>query len=176
MNILVVVDMQKDFVSGVLGSKEAVGILGNVEACIQEFDGEVVFTRDTHTADYMNMREGEYLPVAHCIEGTDGWEICDELSSYTKDRTIVNKVTFGSTKLVEVVSEMMKKANCSESDLVVTLIGVCTDICVISNAMVLKANYPEGKFIVESACCAGVTPDTHNNALEAMKMCHIEVK
>ncbi len=175
MNILVVVDMQTDFVTGTLGSKETVEILGYVEDKVANFDGEIIFTRDTHTADYMNTREGEYLPVPHCIEGTQGWEICKELLPYTEGKAIVNKPTFGSTELVQVIAKMMEKTGCEEKDLVITLMGVCTDICVISNAMLLKANFPEGKFRVEGKGCAGVTPDTHENALAAMKMCHIDI-
>lgn len=176
MKILVVVDMQVDFVTGVLGSKEASGIVGYVEDSIKNFSGKIIFTRDTHSADYMSSREGEYLPVEHCMEGTEGWEVCKELLPYTENAVIVNKPTFGSTELANVVENMMAEEGCKESELEITLLGVCTDICVISNAMLLKANFPEGKFIVDSQGCAGVTPETHANALAAMKMCHIEVK
>lgn len=175
METLIVVDMQNDFVSGVLGSKEAVEIMEYVETRVKGFDGEIIFTKDTHTADYMNTREGQYLPVEHCIRGTEGWEICKELLAFAKDAVVIEKPTFGSTKLVEYIGEKMAAEQCAEADMVFTLLGVCTDICVISNAMLLKANYPESKIVVESNGCAGVTPATHNTALEAMKMCHIDV-
>ena len=167
MDILIVVDMQNDFIDGALGTKEAVGIVKNCEDKIKNFKGEVIFTRDTHFENYMNTQEGDKLPVPHCIKGTYGHEICDTLKPYVKKEPI-DKITFGSKELPEILG---KTENISS----ITLIGLCTDICVISNAMVLKAHFPEVKILVDSKCCAGVTPQSHENALNAMKMCQIEV-
>ncbi len=175
MNFLIVVDMQNDFITGALGSEEATQIVNNVENKIKNFSGELIFTRDTHPENYLDTREGQYLPVPHCIEGSEGFEICPELLPYTVDATIVNKPTFGSTELIKIIADKTAAAQCEEKDMHFTLVGLCTDICVISNAMLIKASYPESTIIVDSTCCAGVTPATHNNALEAMKMCHIEV-
>ena len=169
MNYLVVVDMQKDFIDGALGTAEAVKILPNVEEYIKNFDGEVIFTRDTHHEDYMNTQEGKNLPVPHCIKGTDGWQIAKELQPLAEGKKVFDKPTFGSVELVEFLASQRD----AES---VTLIGLCTDICVISNAMLIKANLPEVKIAVAESCCAGVTPESHANALEAMKMCQIEIK
>lgn len=171
IEVLVVVDMQNDFITGVLGTKEAVAIVPEVEKVIKEFKGLVYFTRDTHEADYLDTREGKKLPVEHCIRGTKGWEICDELQDYVKEAKIIDKPTFGSVKLAQ---ELEKKAG-EEPIESITFVGLCTDICVISNAMVTKATLPEVTIKVVEAACAGVTPATHNNALEAMKVCQIEV-
>lgn len=169
--ILVVVDMQKDFVDGALGTKEAVSIVENVVNKIQEFDGEIIVTYDTHQDDYMETREGKYLPVPHCIENTDGWKLNDKVQSALdmKAFSTVHKPTFGSVKLVEMLH------GCDEKDTEVTLIGLCTDICVVSNAILLKANYPETDIVVDASCCAGVTPESHQAALTTMKMCQIQV-
>jgi nicotinamidase-related amidase len=167
MDILIVVDMQNDFIDGALGTKEAVAIVKNCEDKIKNFKGEVIFTRDTHFENYMNTQEGDKLPVPHCIKGTYGHEICDTLKPYIKNEPI-DKITFGSKELPEI---LCKIENISS----ITLIGLCTDICVISNAMILKAHFPEVKISVDSSCCAGVTPQSHENALNAMKMCQIEV-
>lgn len=172
--VLVVVDMQKDFVDGALGSNEAVAIVDNVVNKINEFDGEIIVTYDTHLDNYMETREGKYLPVPHCIQNTDGWKLNDKvqkaLDSKGNYKTIY-KPTFGSTELVDVVFE----CGASEKDTEVTLIGLCTDICVVSNAMLLKANYPEMNIVVDASCCAGVTVESHNAALTTMKMCQIDV-
>lgn len=170
-NILVVVDMQNDFIDGALGTKEAVAIVSNVAEKIKNFDGKVLFTRDTHEENYMETQEGKNLPVPHCIRGTKGWEIRPELMELCKD-TPINKVTFGSVELGSALREE-DKVNPIES---ITFIGLCTDICVISNAMIAKAFLPEVKIIVDASCCAGVTPESHKNALEAMKMCQISVE
>lgn len=172
--ILVVVDMQKDFVDGALGSKEAVVIVDNVVNKINEFDGEIIVTYDTHQDNYMDTREGKHLPVPHCIKGTDGWglnsKVLDAINlNINKLKTSLEKPTFGSTELVEVFRGV------DEENTEVTLIGLCTDICVVSNAMLLKASYPEMDIIVDASCCAGVTPESHNAALTTMKMCQIEV-
>lgn len=170
--VLVVVDMQKDFVDGALGSNEAVAIVDNVVNKINEFDGEIIVTYDTHQENYMETREGKYLPVPHCIENTDGWQLNNKVANALgnkKEITIIHKPTFGSTELVKLFSYE------DEKDVEVTLIGLCTDICVVSNAMLLKANYPEMNIVVDVSCCAGVTVESHNAALTTMKMCQIDV-
>lgn len=169
-NVLIVVDMQKDFIDGALGTAEAVAIVPNVEKKLQEFEGEVIFTRDTHEENYMETQEGKNLPVPHCIRGTAGWEIDASLQKYVTGKCI-DKPTFGSVEL----GAYLKELNDTEPIESITLIGLCTDICVISNAMIAKATLPEVKVIIDSACCAGVTPQSHNNALEAMKMCQIAI-
>ena len=166
--LLIVVDMQKDFVDGSLGTKEAQQIVCAVEDKIKAYvdaKDEVVFTRDTHLSDYLNTREGRKLPVEHCIQGTPGWEIIKELQPYAKK--IFDKPTFGSLSLVDyVVKEGFDD---------IELVGLCTDICVVSNALLLKANLKEAEISVDASCCAGVTPETHEAALTTMKMCQINV-
>ncbi|MBQ2751473.1 MAG: cysteine hydrolase [Oscillospiraceae bacterium] len=169
--ILVVVDMQNDFIDGALGTKEAVAIVPKVKAKIEGFDGKVIFTRDTHPENYLESQEGKNLPVNHCIKGSEGWQISPELIGFCKDEPI-DKPTFGSVEL----GELLKKENEKEEIESITFVGLCTDICVISNAMLAKAFLPEVKIIVDAACCAGVTPETHNNALDAMKICQITVE
>lgn len=167
--LLVVVDMQKDFVDGSLGTKEAQAIVGNVAAKIEEYKAagdEVVFTYDTHGENYMETLEGKNLPVVHCVKGTPGWELDAALQKYEGKR--FEKPTFGSKELAEWVA-----ANGFDT---IELIGLCTDICVISNTLLIKAYLPEASISVDSTCCAGVTPNSHENALEAMKMCQITVK
>ena len=167
MKYLIVIDMQHDFVDGVLGSKEAVAILPTVKEKIEQFNGKVIFTRDTHDAVYLSTREGKYLPVDHGFKGSDGWQIHEGLA--VKDAVIFDKPTFGSTKLMEYMVQ------CADVESI-TLIGVCTDICVISNAMLLKAALPQIDIIVDAACCAGVTPQSHLNALAAMQVCQIIIE
>ena len=167
MKYLIVVDMQNDFIDGALGTPEAVAILPHVKAKIEQFDGKVLFTRDTHETNYLTTQEGRNLPVEHCIKGTDGWQIHPELELLRKTEAI-DKPTFGSTALVH----LLQRAQDLES---IELIGLCTDICVISNAMLIKAAFPEIPVTVDAKCCAGVTPASHKNALEAMKMCQIRV-
>ena len=169
--ILIVVDMQNDFIDGALGTPEAVAILPNVKNKIETFDGKIIFTRDTHTDDYMNTAEGKNLPVPHCIKDTHGWQIADALLPYTKDAIIIDKPTFGSIALAEYLQKENQKHPIDE----VTLIGLCTDICVISNAMLTKAALPEITVSVDASCCAGVSPESHDRALEAMKPCQIQV-
>lgn len=169
-NVLVVVDMQKDFIDGVLGTKEAVEIVDNVAELIKGFDGEVVFTRDTHFDNYLETQEGRKLPVPHCIKGSEGWMLDKKLEALRLDgMKVFDKLTFGSVELAEYLKSLKSLEH-------VTLIGLCTDICVISNALLIKANLPEVAISVVEGCCAGVTPESHKNALEAMKMCQIEVK
>lgn len=170
-NILVVVDMQNDFIDGALGTKEAVAIVPKVEQKIREHQGPILFTRDTHGADYMNTQEGRKLPVPHCIKGTAGWEISPRITPLCQGAPI-DKVTFGSSELGAVLKEADEKDPVEQ----VTFIGLCIDICVISNALLAKAFVPEAEIVVDAACCAGVTPGSHKNALEAMKMCQIRVE
>ena len=167
MKILVVVDMQNDFIDGALGTKEAAAIVPYVIEVIENFEGRIIFTRDTHFENYMDTQEGKNLPVPHCIKGTEGWQICPELEALRTTEAI-DKITFGSKDLVEV----LKAEENVES---ITFIGLCTDICVISNAMLIKAFYPEIPLYVDAKGCAGVTPESHQNALNAMKMCQIKI-
>ena len=167
MKILVVVDMQKDFVDGALGTAEAVAIVPAVKALIEGFDGQVYFTRDTHFENYMSTEEGKHLPVPHCIKGTEGWQIVPELDALRTTEAI-DKLTFGSRELISLLADQKNVES-------ITLCGLCTDICVISNALLIKAYYPEIPLYVVADACAGVTPESHKNALEAMKMCQIEV-
>lgn len=174
--ILIVVDMQKDFVDGALGSKEAAAIVDNVVKKINEFDGEIIVTYDTHQDNYMETREGKYLPVPHCIENTDGWQLNDKVEKALdiKDNYFyIHKPTFGSLELIDMIPDAL--CGFDEKDTEVTLIGLCTDICVVSNAMLLKANYPEMNIVVDASCCAGVTPESHKAALLTMKMCQIDI-
>ena len=170
MKYLIVVDMQVDFVSGALGTNEAQAIVGRVADKIRAFDGKVIFTRDTHEADYLATQEGRNLPVEHCVRGTDGWQIVDGLRGMAEE--IVDKPTFGSMALAEKLAAENEKEPVES----VELIGLCTDICVISNAMIIKAALPEVPVKVDAACCAGVTPGSHDNALAAMKMCQIAIE
>ncbi|MBQ4348119.1 MAG: cysteine hydrolase [Clostridia bacterium] len=169
MKILCVIDMQNDFIDGALGTNEAVAITDNVAKKIELYrkNGDrVIFTRDTHYDNYMQTQEGRNLPVPHCIKDTDGWQISSKLA--VGDSLIIDKPTFGSVQLSEYIAGL-------EGVDEVELIGLCTDICVISNAMLIKARLPEVRVSVDSACCAGVTPESHSNALSAMKMCQIEI-
>ena len=168
--ILMVIDMQNDFINGTLGTKEAEAIVPDVVRAVNEFEGEVIFTRDTHFENYDETLEGKKLPVKHCIKGTEGWEICAELQktdAYKRGR-IIDKVTFGSEEAARIMSE--------EKPDEVYMTGLCTDICVISNSMLIRAFSPETDITVFENCCAGVSPETHRNALEAMKMCQINVQ
>lgn len=168
--ILVVVDMQKDFIDGALGTKEAMAIVPKVKEKIEGFEGKVIFTRDTHFENYMDSQEGKKLPVPHCIKGSEGWQISKELP-VREDSLIIDKPSFGSDEL----GNLLRTMNSEENIESLCLIGLCTDICVISNAMLIKAFLPELPISVDAACCAGVTPQSHKNALEAMKVCQIEI-
>lgn len=171
MKVLVVVDMQNDFIDGALGTPEAVEIVPRVVQKIRDFDGRVIATRDTHEEDYPKTQEGKKLPVRHCIRGTKGWEIRPEIRELLTEAPI-DKPTFGSVELGQKLKAYQESGDPVES---ITLVGLCTDICVISNALLLKAYLPEVPVIVDGACCAGVTPDSHGQALGAMKMCQIEI-
>ena len=170
--ILVVVDMQKDFVDGALGTKEAVAILPKVTEKIKNFNGEIIVTYDTHFDNYMETSEGKNLPVPHCIKETDGWQLDKNVADSLKDKkyTAVEKPTFGSIKLPDII-----KAKAGDEEFTVELIGLCTDICVVSNALLLKTNFPEVEISVDPDCCAGVTPETHESTLNTMKMCQIKI-
>lgn len=169
---LIVVDMQKDFVDGALGTQEAAAIVPNVVNKIQSFDGMIFATFDTHFENYMETAEGKKLPVPHCIRGTEGWQLDPAVAKALDEKgyTPVEKITFGSTEL----PRLLKKA-AGEEDFTAELVGLCTDICVVSNALLLKANFPEMEIAVDSACCAGVTPVTHEAALATMRCCQINV-
>lgn len=167
---LLVIDMQKDFVDGSLGTAEAQAIVPAVAEKIRRFEGEVIFTQDTHGENYMETQEGKFLPVLHCIKGTPGHEVIPELQEFLADAKVFLKGTFGS---VDLAAYLSKRAEEIES---IELIGLCTDICVISNAVLIKSFFPEIELSVDASCCAGVTPQSHKNALEAMKMLQIEIK
>lgn len=166
--ILIVVDMQNDFVTGSLGSREAQVIVPNIINKVSNYKFEdVYFTRDTHLSNYMDTLEGKYLPISHCISGTEGWQIIPELKSLSLFCNIINKETFG----YEGWNNMCFGLDNFEFE----LCGVCTDICVVSNALALRMFYPNAKITVDASCCAGVTPEKHAAALEVMKSCQIEV-
>ena len=175
-NLLVVVDMQNDFIDGSLGTKEAVAIVDNVVAEIAKYDTKDIFaTRDTHLENYLETQEGKNLPVKHCICGEDGWALNSEIMQAIAEtkaevHNYCRKGTFDSMELAQILKETYE-----DQEVEIELIGLCTDICVISNAMLIKAALPEVKVSVDSSCCAGVTPESHRNALEAMKMCQIEI-
>lgn len=171
MKILVVVDMQNDFIDGALGTPEAQRIVPAVAEKIRGWTGEVYATMDTHQADYLDTQEGRNLPVVHCVEGTHGWEIAPAVREVMTDFTCLTKPTFGSRSLAETLVLVHQNQPIEE----IELVGLCTDICVISNALVLKAFLPEVPIAVDAACCAGVTPQSHVNALAAMKMCQIKI-
>lgn len=169
MNILVVIDMQNDFITGSLGSQQACAIVDKVKAKIQKYRNEgdiVIFTMDTHNADYLNTREGNKLPVPHCIKETHGWQLHPDLDS--EGSAIFEKGGFGSTELARYIAEMKNVRS-------IELVGLCTDICVISNAMIMKAEMPEISISVDASCCAGTSEAAHNNALMAMNMCQIDI-
>ena len=170
--VLVVVDMQKDFVDGALGTAEALAIVPKVAEKIRQFDGEIFATLDTHFDDYMNTMEGKKLPVVHCVKETEGWQLDRTVMQALSEKgyTPVEKLTFGSTAL----PELIRKA-AGEEVFTIELIGLCTDICVVSNALLLKAHFPECDISVDAACCAGVTPELHKAALQTMQSCHIQI-
>ena len=171
MKYLIIVDMQNDFITGSLGTKEAEAILPKVIEKVKNFDGTVIYTRDTHQADYLTTQEGKNLPVEHCIEGAWGWELADGLKELAENSVIFNKPTFGSVELAKYLVE----ENVKEAIDGIELCGLCTDICVISNAFVIKANLTEVPVSVDASCSAGVTPESHLNALSALKMCQVAV-
>lgn len=171
MKILVAVDMQNDFIDGALGTKEAQEMLPRAVEKVKGFDGKVLFTRDTHGEDYLETQEGKKLPVKHCIRDTEGWQIHESLRPYCTEPP-VDKVTFGSVELGRRMAQWDREEKIDS----IELIGLCTDICVIANAMILKAFLPETEISVDSACCAGVTPESHARALKAMEACQITIR
>ena len=166
---LVVIDMQNDFIDGSLGTAQAQQIVPNVISKINAFSGDLYYTRDTHNEDYLNTLEGKKLPVVHCIKNTFGWEIQKDVwnAGVNKNPLIIDKPTFGSTELAQTL--------CQKQYDRITLVGLCTDICVISNALNIKSLLWETPIIVDANCCAGVTPESHTQALNAMKMCQIDI-
>ncbi len=170
---LIVVDMQNDFISGSLGTKEAEAIIPAVAEEIRARRGDgytVIATLDTHGPDYLETREGKRLPVPHCIRGTDGWALHPLVKDALEDAPVIEKPTFGSVELPEIL-----RAQSGGAVQTIELIGLCTDICVVSNALLLKAAFPEAQMEVREACCAGVTPERHRAALDTMNSCQIDI-
>lgn len=173
MKVLIVIDMQNDFTTGVLGNPETAAVTDNVVRAVEEFrknekDGQIIATLDTHFENYMDTQEGKNLPVQHCIKGTDGWKLVPEVEkALGEDCLIVEKNTFGAIDLPDKIGKGVEEF---------IIMGVCTDICVISNAMILKAAFPEIPVRIKSDCCAGVTPESHENALNAMKVCQMIIE
>ncbi len=169
---LIVVDMQKDFIDGALGSSQAQAIVPHVVQKILDFDGEIFVTYDTHSQDYLQTMEGKKLPVPHCIKGTAGWELDSRIAKALQGKSYISveKPTFGSVEL----PELIRKA-AGDEPFSLELVGLCTDICVVSNAMLLKANFCEAQISVDASCCAGVTEATHQAALDTMRCCHIDI-
>ena len=167
MKYLIVVDMQNDFIDGALGTPEAAAIVPAVEAKIRAFDGHIIFTQDTHFENYLSTQEGRKLPVEHCIRETQGWQIRKELlkAAEGKDYEVVEKYTFGSSLLPDIITDPDS----------IEILGLCTDICVVSNALILKAKFFETPMMLDPKCCAGVTPEKHNAALEVLRSCQVEV-
>lgn len=168
--VIVVIDMQNDFIDGALGTKEAQVMLPHLVAKLErEKDALLIFTQDTHSKNYMETQEGRNLPVPHCIKPEKGWEIAPSLQPFVKKAAaVIEKPAFGSLELPKAVAKLQPDE--------VELVGLCTDICVISNAMILKAAFPELPVAVDASCCAGVTPASHDNALQAMKMCQVNIR
>jgi len=164
-DLILIIDMQNDFIDGSLGTKEAQAIVPRVQKKLFTTDSVIMFTQDTHGQDYLDSQEGKNLPIKHCIKPEKGWEICDALKPYVKESNVFEKPTFGCTNLIQAVEP-------HES---ITIVGLCTDICIISNVLLIKAFYPEKMIIVDSKCCAGVTLESHENALKAMRSCQITV-
>ena len=158
-NILIVVDVQNDFVDGSLGTKEAVSIIPNVCSKIKNFEGDIYVTKDTHFDNYLNTSEGKKLPIEHCVKERDGWQLNEyvERALSDKEYTIIEKNSFGSLELPDIIRQKY-----SNLDFQIEIVGLCTDICVVSNALILKANFPENEIKVDASCCAGVTVESHN--------------
>lgn len=171
--VLVVVDMQKDFVDGALGTPEAAAMVPAAAEKIRQFAGDAIFvTMDTHGENYLQSLEGRKLPVPHCIPGTPGYGLNEEIHAALtgKPYTLVEKVTFGSLSLPRLIYDKFRGA-----PIQIELLGLCTDICVVSNALILRAAFPNAPMVVDARCCAGVTPQTHEAALQTMKSCQIDV-
>ena len=171
--LLIVIDMQNDFISQALGTAEARSIVPAVREKIKNFPGNVIYTRDTHQTDYLHTAEGKKLPVPHCIKNSEGWQLDPQIASLVRpEDLLIDKPSFGSMELAEKVKELHEQKELSS----ITLVGLCTDICVISNAMILKAALPEVPLLVDAACCAGVSPESHHIALQAMSACQITIE
>lgn len=171
--ILVVIDMQKDFIDGALGTAEAVDIVDNVVDKIKSYDPENVYaTRDIHPVDYLQTQEGQNLPVEHCIEGTEGWQLDPKIAPLIREDHIFDKPTFGSTELADKLSSLNDH---TPGGIEIELVGLCTDICVVSNALLFKAEMPEVRISADASCCAGVTPEKHEAALATMESCQIHI-
>ena len=169
--LLLVIDMQNDFIDGALGTPEAEAIVDNVVEQIGKYPSQDVFaTRDTHFENYLDTQEGKKLPVVHCVKGTPGWSLNEKIAAALGPAEIIDKPTFGSAVLAEKLAAMAEK-----DDLEITLVGLCTDICVVSNALLIKAHLPETPVRVIASCCAGVTPASHKAALDTMGMCQVEI-
>ena len=164
--VLIVIDMQKDFVDGALANREAQAIVSDIASLVENFDGEVIATRDTHEKNYLSTTEGKHLPIPHCIKNTNGWQIVDEIATalQKKNAVILDKPTFGFLGW-----ECLHGAN------EIVMVGTCTDICVVSNALLIKAWCPEAKVQVDANCCAGVTKETHNAAIQTMASCQVKI-
>lgn len=170
--VLLVIDMQNDFITGALGTKEAQAVVDCVVSKINNYNiNNIYVTRDTHFDNYLETNEGRHLPVVHCVKNTEGWQLNESIANAVKGAVIIDKPTFGSIDLAEILVNENKKET-----LEIEIVGLCTDICVISNALLLKANMPEIDISVDASCCAGVTPESHKAALETMKMCQIGIK
>ena len=170
--LLLVIDMQNDFIDGALGTPEAAAIVDRVVEEIKKYPAsDIIATRDTHAENYLETQEGRNLPVPHCIKGTAGWELHPKIASALGGAVILDKPAFGSRELAERLTELAR-----QEELDITLVGLCTDICVVSNALLVKAFLPETPVRVLAGCCAGVTPDSHQTALKTMQMCQIQVQ
>ena len=170
--LLIVIDMQNDFIDGALGTPEAAAIVENVKAKIRSYPAaDILATKDTHETHYLQTQEGKNLPVEHCIRGSKGWEIREDIAELLDGVKIYEKPTFGSIAMALDVAEISQ-----DEEIEVEMVGLCTDICVVSNALLLKAMMPEVKISVDASCCAGVTPESHEAALETMKMCQVAVE
>jgi nicotinamidase-related amidase len=171
--LLIVVDMQKDFIDGSLGTAEAQAIVEPLIQLVKEYDPkDIIATRDTHPENYMETQEGRNLPVPHCIRGTDGWQIRPEIAALLFPDHVIDKPTFGSTQLAKLMEILERR---EEDGIEIELVGLCTDICVVSNALLLKASMPETPISCDASCCAGVTPAKHEAALETMRSCQIKI-
>ncbi len=170
--ILLVIDMQNDFIDGALGTAEAEAIVERVTEEIKKYPAsDIIATRDTHGENYLDTQEGRNLPIPHCVKGTQGWELQPEIADALGTAAIIDKPTFGSTELVHRLAQMSQG-----DELELTLVGLCTDICVVSNALLIKAALPETPVRVIESCCAGVTPESHRAALGTMKMCQVKIE
>lgn len=171
---LIVVDMQNDFVAGTLGTPQAQEMSEHAAKKVQQYAGNVIFTMDSHSENYLATQEGKLLPVKHCITGTSGWQLIPIMAAIQAERAaaIYRKQTFGSVKLIQDLSEFHARTPIEE----IELIGLCTDVCVVSNALLLKAALPEVPIFVDADCCAGTTPENHKAALQVMKSCHIRIR